>query len=105
MTEPGERVGGAIERQPRSHEPHQGDEQGRSRVAEGAGMVRVSAGVDDFMQVQRWVADLHQQHRQAQACEQQIGLPAIECVSPRDVQPVLRLPARSHEHLEIACCG
>jgi hypothetical protein len=68
-------------------------------------MVRVSAGVDDLMQMQRRVADLHQQHRQAQACEKHIGSPAIECVSPRIVQPVLRLPARSHEHLEFACCG
>jgi hypothetical protein len=68
-------------------------------------MVHVSAWVDDFMQMQCRVADLRQQHRQAQACKQYISSPAIECVSPRNVQPVLRLPARSHEHVEFACCG
>jgi hypothetical protein len=43
-------------------------------------MVRISAWTDELKRMQRWVAGLYKQHRQAQACEQHICSPAIECL-------------------------
>ena len=50
-------------------------------------MVSVSVWIDDFKRMQRRVASLHKQRCQAQACEKQIGSPAIECLWPENFQP------------------
>jgi hypothetical protein len=43
-------------------------------------MMSVSVWIDDFKRMQRRVASLHKQRRQAQKCEQHIRSPAIECL-------------------------
>jgi hypothetical protein len=63
MADPRARVMKAIKPQPRSHQQREGDEQGRSRMAEGTGMLPVSAWVDDLKRMQRRVADLGKQQR------------------------------------------
>jgi hypothetical protein len=62
MADPHARVIKAIKPQPRTQQQWEGDEQRRSRMAEGTGMLPVSARVDNLKRMQRRVADLDKQH-------------------------------------------
>jgi hypothetical protein len=81
----------------RAHQQRQGDEQGCSRMANRAGMLPVSAWIDDLERMQRWVADLYKQQREAEACDKQIASPANECKRPGNSQPSLKSPTSSDE--------
>ena len=80
VAEPGWRVMRAAERQSRTHKQREGDEQGRSSVAERASMVRISAWTDELKRMQRWVAGLYKQHRKDDACDKPIASPANGCM-------------------------
>jgi hypothetical protein len=66
-------------------------------MAKGAGMLPVSAWVDDLKWMQRRVADLYKQQRETEACDKQIAALANRCKWPGDSQPSLRPPTSSHE--------
>jgi hypothetical protein len=61
MAEPGERISWANQRRSRTYQQRWGDKIGRSSVAEGTGMLRVSGGVDDLKWMQRRMANLYKQ--------------------------------------------
>ena len=97
VAEPGERIMETIERQSRTQQQRLSDEQGRSHMAEGAGMLPVNPRVDDFKWMQGRVADLHKQHRKAEACEKDMRSPVIERMSEGYSQASLGPLTRSHD--------
>jgi hypothetical protein len=68
------------ERQSHAQQQWEEHEQGRSSVAERASMVRISAWTDELKRMQRWVAGLYKQHRQAEAYDKPITSPANGCM-------------------------
>ena len=56
-----------------TEEEAQGGEQRRHHKTQGAGVLRVGSGVNDLKRVQRRMADLHEQHREAEEDEQSPG--------------------------------
>jgi hypothetical protein len=97
VAEPGERIVETTERQSRTQQQRLSDEQGRSHMAEGAGMLAVNARVDDFKRMQGRVADLHNQRRKAEACEKNIRSSVIELMLEGNSQASLRPLTRSHD--------
>ena len=70
MAQPRQGFSSAVAGEFDTEEEAQGGEQRRHHKTQGAGVIRVGSEVNDLKRVQRRVADLHKQHRQAEEDKQ-----------------------------------